>query len=525
METITTESRRQQLQITLDAERSSEERNKLGQFATPHELAAEIAGVALKYLGDRPIRFMEPAVGSGAFYSALLATCPAGRIKRAFGFKLDPRFVEAARTLWADSGLIVTPGDFTSTPTPTSDELRATLILANPPYVRHHHLERAHKLALQARAEATLDARVSGLTGLYVYFIILAHGWMSDDAVAAWLVPTEWMDVNYGASLKEYLCSKVQLLRVHRFDAADVQFGDALVSSSIIFFRKATPPAGGTCEMTVGRLTAPTRSRSQDISGLRHALKWSPYFQPLSAQGPATSARCALTLSDLLMVKRGIATGDNAFFIRPRAEFARRGIPRSFLRPVLPSSRHLTGDVIGRAADGYPDLEEPLALLDCNLSESEIKARYPNLWHYLESEPGQEARRGYLARGRRLWYAQEHRPNAPVVSTYMGRGRAGRPPFRFFWNQSEATATNVYLLLIPKPKLAALLQETPALGRVIVDFLVDTDPVELLGHGRVYGGGLHKLEPKELGRLNATKLAERLGLDPGPRASQTRLPF
>ena len=128
------------------------------------------------------------------------------------------------------------------------------------------------------------------------------------------------------------------------------------------------------------------------------------------------------------------------------------------------------------------------------------------LWAYLNTEAAQKARKGYLSSGRRLWYAQERRAAAPVICTYMGRGR-----FRFFWNQSDATATNGYLMLIPRPELTALLHRQPGVAREIVDFLAQTDPAELPGHGRVYGGGLHKLEPKELGRLDATRLVARLG--------------
>jgi hypothetical protein len=105
----------------------------------------------------------------------------------------------------------------------------------------------------------------------------------------------------------------------------------------------------------------------------------------------------------------------------------------------------------------------------------------------------------------------------------MGRGRKGAKPFRFFWNRSDATATNVYLMLIPKAPMAAVLRRDPSKAKHVVDYLSETDPKELLGHGRVYGGGLHKLEPKELGRLDATRLAKSLGLKAPVRSEQLSL--
>lgn len=107
----------------------------------------------------------------------------------------------------------------------------------------------------------------------------------------------------------------------------------------------------------------------------------------------------------------------------------------------------------------------------------------------------------------------------------MGRGAKGGKPFRFFWNKSDAIATNVYLLLFPKPQVANCFRERPELGREVVNFLSETGLEELLGHGRVYGGGLYKLEPKELGRLNAEQLAARLGVTGSSRSEQLGLAF
>ena len=40
----------------------------------------------------------------------------------------------------------------------------------------------------------------------------------------------------YGSVLRTYLSRNVTLLQIHTFDAADVQFADALVSSAVVVF-------------------------------------------------------------------------------------------------------------------------------------------------------------------------------------------------------------------------------------------------------------------------------------------------
>jgi hypothetical protein len=93
----------------------------------------------------------------------------------------------------------------------------------------------------------------------------------------------------------------------------------------------------------------------------------------------------------------------------------------------------------------------------------------------------------------------------------MGRNLAKRDkPFRFILNQSRATAANVYLLLYPKPALARALAIDPMLGRQIWEFLNGIDAATLLGEGRVYGGGLYKMEPKELANVPAQAIADLL---------------
>lgn len=48
-------------------------------------------------------------------------------------------------------------------------------------------------------------------------------------------------------------------------------------------------------------------------------------------------------------------------------------------------------------------------------------------------------------------------------------------------------------------------------------------PEIMLGNGRVYGGGLHKLEPKELANVPADDLAALVGLPPKTTIQQMDL--
>ena len=140
------------------------------------------------------------------------------------------------------------------------------------------------------------------------------------------------------------------------------------------------------------------------------------------------------------------------------------------------------------------------------MPEDEVKTRYPKLWKYLLiGRPDVSDR--YLCRHRKPWYSQEDRPATPFICTYLGRGdkKNGRP-FRFILNESRATAANVYLLLYPKPILANALARIPSLAKKVWEFLNNISPEHLLDEGRVYGGGLHKLEPKELANVPADKI-------------------
>lgn len=269
------EERRLALQTALDAGKTQKERNRLGQFATLTLLATDVLTYAGTLLPAKaPIRFLDPAIGTGSFYAALLHAFPAKRIKAAMGIEIDAHYGEPARALWQDHALDLTLGDFTAMLAPQAADC-FNLIICNPPYVRHHHIDKATKARLLASTTVACGVPMAGLAGLYCYFLGLAHAWLAEDGVAGWLIPSEFMDVNYGGLVKRYLLNQVELLRIHRFDPSDLQFGDALVSSAVVWFRKRRASAQHQVEFSYGgTLAKPARSRLVPATALQHAAKW-----------------------------------------------------------------------------------------------------------------------------------------------------------------------------------------------------------------------------------------------------------
>jgi adenine-specific DNA-methyltransferase len=499
------EQRRLALQQLRDRGRTRQQRNRSGQFATPGALARETLRYAHELLGSAPVRFLDPAMGTGSFYAALLREWPIARIRAAAGFEIDPHYGRPCRRLWRGTPLRLRLQDFTLAAAPSAETERFNLLICNPPYVRHHHLSPAAKARLQQRSLIAAGVRLNGLAGLYAHFVTVAHSWMSRNAIAGWLLPSEFMDVNYGRELKRYLLHTVTLLRIHRFDPTALQFGDALVSTAIVWLRNSRPRADHQVEFTYGGpLSSPSARGYVPASQLNSAAKWGG----LPAAVPATVTPRAATLGDYFRVKRGIATGANKFFIMTRAQAAARGIPRQCLRPIVPGARQLQQDEV--SANQAPYRTAPrLLMLDCRLSEMQVRVRYPAFWRYLEAGKGEIAKR-YLCSRRSPWYLQEVREPTFFLCTYMARrGRDGRA-LRFIFNGSKSIAANTYLMLYPREALARFIGDDAERARLVWQGLRRLGADVISAGGRVYGGGLYKLEPRELEKIPLPGLAALL---------------
>ena len=481
------------MQLALDAKKSHLARNEMGQFSTPFPLACDIMRRIKRLQPVCNDSFLEPAFGTGVFLSAFIEAFGHAP-RRILGFEIDPHYAVPAKEYWRNANAELRCLDFLA----QKPDEAFDLLVTNPPYSRHHHIPGETKTRLQRKVFAETGIRISGLAGLYCHFLMLSTKWMKPGGLSCWLIPCEFMEVNYGTAVRRYLAQSVELLQIHRFKSDDLQFADALVSSCVVIFRNNKPTSSHKATFSFGgSVCKPDRQRQISVNSLFTAVKWTSLF----SDGEETVRSDGATLGDYFTVKRGIATGDNDFFILDEKTAARHEIPRRFLRPILPSPRYVKGDRI-ESDNGLPSLDRREYLFDCDLPEDILKRDYPSTWRYVCEGRERGVSDGYICSRRTPWYSCERRESAPIVVPYMGRGAADGRIFRFILNESDAITTNVYLMLYPKSSFAKQFKEKAVLAE-IWRALNEIPPETLISSGRTYGGGLHKLEPRELMQIPA----------------------
>ena len=464
---------------------------EMAMFLTPPELAFDVASAALALLpAAAEVDFGDPAIGPGIFFAALRRAAANRVIRSAVGVEINPDRARATAQRWRRSDLRVIMGDFL-TRRPEGDGWN--LLLANPPYVRHQEIDRPMGWLRDALHDRT-GVRIGGRSDLYTYFILSAHDWLAESAIAAWLVPSEITTTAFAGAIRHYLASSVTVRRLHTYDRTSPLFDNARVSSTVVIYenRPAGPEnlveisRGGTLERPAERLWA-------SISQLRNLDKWS------WAALQDDDLEPTLTVGDVFEVKRGIATGANSLFVLDSQSVRALHARKEWLRPILPKSRHIFTDTIHADDSGLPIDIEPLWLIDTRETIEQIATVSPVFAEYLVRVHDEVGGRNLVAQ-RKPFYAQERRAVPDFVFIYMAKEHLGGER-RFIRNESMAVVLNNYLALTLRPEFLPLIDSGEISWRQLHRALQSISPGSLARHGRLYISGLLKLEPAEVRSL------------------------
>lgn len=495
-------------------------------FITPPECSRDMAQLALQAFGDdsKEIDFGDSAIGTGALFIALKRLIDTSNSEHktkyifnsAIGVDINEDMAKESFFRCSKRNLIIIYGDAISPNINLKGQ--RNMMIVNPPYNRHEQIPEDYRKHAQELAKAQTGIKVMADSGLYVYHLLIMDKWLCEGGIGVWLLPSIFLQARYAKSVRQYLTSNVQLLRLHVYDETSLQFGDTMISTTIIVFRKLNECKDSRVIVTYGdSLSNPTFEKEINIECFRENIKnWhSIVFQMSDDLVGLAPKSTEIVFSSLFDIKRGLATGANSFFILKQSEAERHGIPKCALKPILPKSRYLNSLIINSKKDGYPDVTPQLVLIDCSLSEEEIQSKYPKFYSYLQTAKtsngeGIPITDRCLIKGRHPWYKQENREPPLYLLTYMGRNKSNLPPLYFLLNKSKAVASNTYILLYPKPWLKKVLKEDSALYIALLTSLNESAKQIISGQTRVYSGGLHKLEPTELKELPVISLPNKI---------------
>lgn len=480
-----------------EAAASREDRYALGQYFTPSPIADFMSCIVSDFGAES---VLDPAIGAGALVSSLPTST------RIEGFDISPICVALASAGLAARGFknaSIVRSDFlaeTNLFAPHSGDKKFDAVICNPPYMRHHLLHQEEKRRLTAHYGTRFRVGLSSLSTNYVYFFLEALERLREGGLLVFITPADFLDTRFGEGLKKALATHTTIDEILLFDRDELAFAGVLTTSAITVARKRPPTGRHMVRFHEGTLDDKSVVRrngnERAVSDLEATARWTTYFGEREAHLSELTKNRPKVLSDYIRVRRGMATGSNEFFVLSQSVVDEWGIEKEYLLPVVASARDLPdSDLTVQAWEALRDRGRPCWVLSVNEPIESLKGT--NVFRYLEHGVKQGVHQRFNCRTRNPWYKPENVEPPDIIITYMNRGRT-----RFVRNSAGCRVMSVFLngfLVDPTVDVQSLLNalnspETSAL-------------IEQLG--RTYGGGLGKIEPRELSALPMPELSRK----------------
>lgn len=216
-------------------------------------------------------------------------------------------------------------------------------IICNPPYFKFHDYN--NKEILQ-EIETKLGLKLNGFTNLYPLFFLKSAEQLTPNGRAAYIVPSEFLNSDYGKLVKTHLIKNRMLRYIIIFDFEENVFDDALTTSSILLFandneksevefiRVKTPDELFALESNLESYPTNQSKIAVPFSSLNPEIKWRAYYQKQNA----LKFKNLVPFSNFGKVVRGIATGANDYFVFNQSKAKQFDIDEKYLLPCITKS-------------------------------------------------------------------------------------------------------------------------------------------------------------------------------------------
>lgn len=468
---------------------SIEHRKKFAQFFTPFQVATFMA----KWIaGNKNLQtVLDPAFGLGVFARAIREINIDCSIK---GFDIDENILKQAEHIFENEHQVsIMLKDYMY----NDWDNRYDGIICNPPYFKFHDYDNK---SLLTEIEEKLGIKLSGFTNLYTLFLLKSAYQLNKGGRAAYIIPSEFLNSDYGKLVKSYLIKNKLLRYILIFDFEENVFDDALTTASILLFANDNEKA------EVEFINIKTLQDLFDLEAqfqlypnikslnaipfteLNAEIKWRAYYQKQNA----LQFKNLIPFAEYGKVVRGIATGANEYFTFNLSKAKEFDIPEKYLLPCISKSTD-SQDAFFTKSDFESLKKNDRSIFLFNATtqtESSVKK-------YIEKGVAEGIDKKFLTASRNPWFTLENRPPSPLwVSVFNRNG------LRFIRNEAGihnlTTFHCIYLNMFSAPK--ADLFFAYLLTEVSKDIFND--------NRREYGNGLQKFEPNDINKAMVVNLSK-----------------
>jgi adenine-specific DNA-methyltransferase len=460
---------------------SLEHRKKFAQFFTPFPIAEFMANWIT---GNKNLNtVLDPAYGLGVFARAIRQANKECSIK---GFDIDSTILQqAAKIFEPEKNTSIFLKDYMF----NDWENRYDGIICNPPYFKFHDYE---NIATLKEIEEKLGLKLNGFTNLYTLFLLKSAYQLNAGGRAAYIIPSEFLNSDYGKFVKSYLIKNKLLRYIIIFDFEENVFDDALTTASILLF--ANDNEKSEVEFinikTLDELFALQKKvsvypkvKSENaiaFSELKPEIKWRAYYQEQNA----IRFKNLVPFTNFGRVVRGIATGANEYFTFNKSKAMQFNIDEDFLLPCITKSVDVDGAFFTK--QDFENLKEQDKLV---YLLNATKPNEPSIKKYLAKGEAEGVHKKFLTASRNPWHTLEKRLPSPIwVSVFNRNG------LRFIRNEANisnlTTFHCIYLNMFSAPKADLL----------FAYLLTDISKEIFNDNRREYGNGLQKFEPNDINK-------------------------
>ncbi|MBO4851607.1 MAG: SAM-dependent DNA methyltransferase [Prevotella sp.] len=454
-------------------------RKKYAQYFTPEQISDFMA---LWVLGGKKgkLDILEPAFGLGVFSRSLYKLNPQIRV---VGYDIDRTIYTYANQIFVRPQYDVSINNEDYITASWTDKFDG--IICNPPYLKFHDYDNATLIPI---VNSKLHTHLNGFTNIYTLFLLKSIFQMKDGARMAYIIPSEFLNSDYGVEVKRSLIQSGVLKHVIIVDFTQCAFDDALTTACILLCEndKSSDSVHFSNINNVSELYSSLAEYKTFASRqLNPEVKWKQYYEDTKS----SKYNDLVPFSTFAKVSRGIATGANDYFTFKASKIDQYNIPEKAFRRCVCHSADVKNQIF--TEDDFESLvnhDKAVFLFNGCANENE-----PYVQNYIRLGEEIGIDKKYLTASRTPWYALESRQPSPIwVSVFNRNG------LRFVRNKA-----GVYNLTTFHCVYNSGVIDTD----ILFAYLVTNVAKEiLLDNSRQYGNGLVKFEPNDLNKGNVVDL-------------------